>query len=106
MIVGVPRETYPGERRVALAPAVIPSLKKAGLDVLVQAGAGLQAGYPDAEYVEKGRGSLQPARKSLAPPTFWCNSCVMAPTTRTEAKTFRCSAKAKCSWALCDLWEH
>jgi len=54
MIVGVPRETYPGERRVALAPAVIPSLKKAGLDVLVQAGAGLQAGYPDAEYVEKG----------------------------------------------------
>jgi NAD(P) transhydrogenase subunit alpha len=54
MIVGVPRETYPGERRVALAPAVIPSLKKAGLDVLVQEGAGQQAGYPDAEYVAKG----------------------------------------------------
>ncbi len=54
MIVGVPRETYPGERRVALAPAVIPSLKKAGFDVLVQEGAGLQAGYPDAEYVAKG----------------------------------------------------
>src|SRR6516164_5957877 len=61
MIVGVPRETYPGERRVALAPAVIPSLKKAGLDVLVQAGAGLQAGYPDAEYVEKGA-RLAPTR--------------------------------------------
>jgi NAD(P) transhydrogenase subunit alpha len=54
MIVGVPRETYPGERRVALVPAVVPSLKKAGLDVLVQAGAGLQAGYPDADYAEKG----------------------------------------------------
>ena len=54
MIVGVPRETYPGERRVALAPAVIPNLKKVGLEVLVQVGAGLQAGYPDAEYVEKG----------------------------------------------------
>ena len=54
MIVGVPRETYPGERRVALVPAVVPSLKKAGLDVLVQAGAGLQAGYPDVDYAEKG----------------------------------------------------
>jgi len=64
MIVGVPRETYPGERRVALAPAVIPSLKKAGLDVLVQAGAGLQAGYPDAEYVEKGA-RLAPTREEV-----------------------------------------
>jgi proton-translocating NAD(P)+ transhydrogenase subunit alpha len=64
MIVGVPRETYPGERRVALVPAVIPSLKKAGLDILVQAGAGLQAGYPDAEYVEKGA-RLAPTREEV-----------------------------------------
>ena len=54
MIVGVPKEIYPKERRVALVPAVIPNLKKAGLDVLVEAGAGTLAGYPDAEYVEKG----------------------------------------------------
>jgi NAD(P) transhydrogenase subunit alpha len=54
MIVGVPRENYPGERRVALVPAVIPNLTKAGLEILVQVGAGLQAGYPDAEYTEKG----------------------------------------------------
>jgi len=54
MIVGVPREGYPGERRVALVPAVLPNLKKAGLDVLIQAGAGQAAGYLDAEYVEKG----------------------------------------------------
>jgi len=54
MIVGVPKESYPGERRVALVPAVMPALKKAGLDVLVQAGAGQPAGYLDAEYVEKG----------------------------------------------------
>src|SRR5271165_4341886 len=64
MIVGVPRETYPGERRVALAPAVIPNLKKAGLHVLVQAGAGLQAGYPDLEYVEKGA-RLAPTREEV-----------------------------------------
>jgi NAD(P) transhydrogenase subunit alpha len=64
MIVGVPRETYPGERRVALVPAVVPSLKKAGLDVLVQAGAGLQAGYPDVDYAGKGA-RLAPTREEV-----------------------------------------
>jgi NAD(P) transhydrogenase subunit alpha len=54
MIVGVPRETFPGERRVALVPAVIPNLAKAGLEVLVEAGAGVEAGYPDAEFSAKG----------------------------------------------------
>jgi NAD(P) transhydrogenase subunit alpha len=54
MLVGVPREIFPGERRVALAPAVIPNLKKAGLEVIIEAGAGIEAGYPDAEYTAKG----------------------------------------------------
>ncbi|MEQ1353081.1 MAG: Re/Si-specific NAD(P)(+) transhydrogenase subunit alpha [Candidatus Acidiferrum sp.] len=54
MIVGVPREIYPGERRVALVPAVIPSLIKAGLEVTIEAGSGVSAGYPDAEYAAKG----------------------------------------------------
>src|SRR5258708_12947146 len=54
MIVGVPRETYPGERRVALVPAVLANLAKAGLQVLVEAGAGAAAGYPDMEYSDKG----------------------------------------------------
>ena len=54
MIVGVPRETYPGEKRVALVPAVLGNLAKAGLQVLLQAGAGAVAGYPDAEYSDKG----------------------------------------------------
>ena len=54
MIVGVPRETYPGERRVALVPSVIPNLAKAGLEVVVEAGAGVEAGYPDADYAAKG----------------------------------------------------
>jgi H+-translocating NAD(P) transhydrogenase subunit alpha len=54
MIVGVPRESFPGERRVALVPAVIPSLTKAGLEVVVEAGAGAAAGYPDADYAAKG----------------------------------------------------
>ena len=58
MFVGVPREIFPGERRVALVPAVIPNLKKAGLEVVVEAGAGVEAGYPDAEYTAKGASLL------------------------------------------------
>ena len=53
MIVGVPRESFPGERRVALVPAVIQNLTKAGLEVVVEAGAGASAGYPDADYAAK-----------------------------------------------------
>lgn len=54
MIVGVAKEVFPGERRVAMVPAVIPSLTKAGLEIVVEPGAGLEAGYPDEAYVEKG----------------------------------------------------
>src|SRR5438874_13565505 len=54
MIVGVPRETFPEERRVALVPGTVPNLTKAGLEVVVEAGAGGSAGYPDAEYAAKG----------------------------------------------------
>jgi proton-translocating NAD(P)+ transhydrogenase subunit alpha len=54
MIVGVPKETYPGERRVAMVPSVIPILLKAGCEVLIEKGAGLEAGYEDEAYVSKG----------------------------------------------------
>jgi H+-translocating NAD(P) transhydrogenase subunit alpha len=54
MIIGVPRETFPGERRVALVPGAIPNLTKAGLQVVVEEEAGVGAGYPDADYVSKG----------------------------------------------------
>jgi NAD(P) transhydrogenase subunit alpha len=64
MIVGVPRETFPGERRVAIVPSVIPTLAKSGLDVVVEAGAGVGAGYPDGEYVAKGA-KIVPARSDL-----------------------------------------
>ena len=54
MIVGVPKESYPGERRVALTPTVVPLLAKAGLEVVLESGAGESAGYPDARYQEHG----------------------------------------------------
>ena len=54
MIVSVPKEIVPGERRVALVPDLGAKLKKAGLEVLVQAGAGEEAGFLDSFYQEQG----------------------------------------------------
>jgi NAD(P) transhydrogenase subunit alpha len=54
MIIGVATERFPGERRVALVPSVIPALAKAGFEVVVQAGAGSGAGYLDTDYAAKG----------------------------------------------------
>jgi NAD(P) transhydrogenase subunit alpha len=54
MIVGVPRETFPGERRVALVPGVVPTILKAGGEVLVEPGAGDAAGFSDAAFTGKG----------------------------------------------------
>jgi NAD(P) transhydrogenase subunit alpha len=54
MIVGVPKEIYPEERRVAMVPAAVAALIKAGCEVLIEKGAGENAGFRDAGYVEKG----------------------------------------------------
>jgi H+-translocating NAD(P) transhydrogenase subunit alpha len=54
VIVGVPKESYPREHRVALVPMVLPNLVKAGFEIVIEAHAGEQAGYPDSDYVDKG----------------------------------------------------
>jgi NAD(P) transhydrogenase subunit alpha len=54
MKAGVLRETWPGETRVALVPGVVPALVKAGIEVVVEVGAGDPAGFPDAGFAEKG----------------------------------------------------
>jgi NAD(P) transhydrogenase subunit alpha len=54
MVVGVPKEIFPGERRVAIVPSVVPTLAKAKLEVVLESGAGTEAGFPDAEYTAKG----------------------------------------------------
>ena len=50
IVVAVPRETAPGERRVALVPEVVQRLAAAGHAVRVETGAGISAGYPDDSY--------------------------------------------------------
>lgn len=64
MVVGVPKEEAAGERRVALVPAHIGSLTKAGIEVVVQRGAGYESGYTDEAYQEKGA-TLVEDRKSV-----------------------------------------
>ena len=54
MRVGVARETAPGERRVALVPETAGKLAAAGFDVVVEAGAGDAASFPDASYTDAG----------------------------------------------------
>jgi H+-translocating NAD(P) transhydrogenase subunit alpha len=54
MKVGVARETAPGERRVALVPEALGKLTAAGLEILVEAGAGAGSSIPDSAYVDAG----------------------------------------------------
>jgi NAD(P) transhydrogenase subunit alpha len=54
MIVGVLNESWDGERRVSLTPTVVPALRKAKMEVLVEPGAGESAGFRDAEYEQAG----------------------------------------------------
>jgi NAD(P) transhydrogenase subunit alpha len=53
VIIGVPKEIAAGERRVALVPEGVKALKKLGVDVLIESGAGVEAGFPDAAYTEE-----------------------------------------------------
>jgi NAD(P) transhydrogenase subunit alpha len=54
MIISVPSEATAKERRVAVVPDLVPKLVKAGLEIVVQRGAGVAAGYPDEAYARHG----------------------------------------------------
>jgi NAD(P) transhydrogenase subunit alpha len=64
LVVGVPKELAPGERRVAMVPRAFAALQKSGVELLVEAGAGEASGYPDGEYAEKGA-RIAPTRDEL-----------------------------------------
>jgi H+-translocating NAD(P) transhydrogenase subunit alpha len=63
MKVGIPKETWPGETRVAVIPAAVPGLLKAGLEVTVEAGAGTAAGFTDDMY--RAQGAMLVSRSDL-----------------------------------------
>jgi NAD(P) transhydrogenase subunit alpha len=54
MIVGVVKESFPDEARVAMVPALVPQLAKAGIEVVIESGAGDAAGFLDTDYSAKG----------------------------------------------------
>ena len=64
MFVAVPRESFPGETRVSIIPPTVASLTKAGLDVVVEAGAGVHAHHSAAEYEAAGA-RIEPDRRKL-----------------------------------------
>ena len=63
MKVGVPAETWPGETRVAIIPTAVAVLIKAGLEVTVEAGAGVAAGITDDAY--RAQGALLASRAEV-----------------------------------------
>jgi NAD(P) transhydrogenase subunit alpha len=54
MIVGIPKETFAGEKRVAMVPGQTPTLTRLGLEVQVESGAGEAAGFTDEQYTQRG----------------------------------------------------
>jgi len=66
MRVAVVRETYPGEKRVALIPANVAHMKKLGLEVSVESGAGLASGFLDADYSSAGASVVDSRGDALA----------------------------------------
>jgi len=54
ILVGVVKEQYPGERRVAVVPQSIAALAKCGIELVIERGAGAEAGFTDSEYEHKG----------------------------------------------------
>ena len=64
MLIGVPKETWPGELRAALVPQNAKKLINAGFEVAVEAGAGAAAGFLDADFAEAGA-AIQPDRAAL-----------------------------------------
>ena len=66
MRVGVPREIKPDEYRVGLTPTAVREYVNHGHEVIVEAGAGMGAGYPDAAYVKAGAGVVPNAEAVFA----------------------------------------
>ena len=64
MIVGVPKETAEGERRIALTPNAVSRLVSGGAEVVVESGAGDQSFFSDAEYQEAGAATAPSAFES------------------------------------------
>ena len=66
MRIAVPAETDPSEARVAATPETVKKFKNLGAEIVIQAGAGLKAGFPDADYAAAGAGVVAEAAAAIA----------------------------------------
>ena len=73
MKVGIPKEIYPNERRVAATPETVQKIRKLGLEVVVEAGAGDASTFADSAYVSAGA-VIVPAEKA---DTLWSESDII-----------------------------
>jgi NAD(P) transhydrogenase subunit alpha len=71
MHIGIPKETYPGERRVAVSPEVVSHLTKLGFDLSIEQKAGLPASFSDMAYQRAGASIVPDAR------TLWASSDIV-----------------------------
>jgi len=83
MNVGIPRESWPGETRVSVIPAAVPTLTKAGLQVIVERGAGIAAGFTDDAYAAQG------ARLAERPDVFSSDILLQVRTAPADAAHYR-----------------
>jgi NAD(P) transhydrogenase subunit alpha len=85
----IPKESYPGERRVAMAPSNISTLQKLGFEVLIETGAGLASGFSDDDYRNVGAVIINNAREA-----FGCGDVIVKvrPPTKDEVALIRTGA--------------
>ena len=95
MTVGIVSEISPGERRVAMVPGAIAVLNKTGAQLLMEAGAGLRAGFPDAEYAAKGVRIANSREEVFQRPSGGRRCGRRAPTRRPAPPTWRCSGRGR-----------
>jgi H+-translocating NAD(P) transhydrogenase subunit alpha len=91
MKVAVVKESAPGERRVALVPETVPRLIQAGLEVLVEQGAGDRAWFPDSAYSEAGASIVK------TDDLYATADIVLTVTSPTRPRPASCGPARRCS---------
>ena len=84
LTIGVPREVYAGEKRVATVPEVVAKLIKLGFTVSVERGAGAAANFSDDAYRAAGAADRRRARPRCGPGRTWSSRCARRPPTRSD----------------------
>ena len=89
MRIGVPKETAPGERRVALVPESCKKLMQAGYEIAIESGAGDAAGFSDAAYRDVGV-AVESDPAALLGVADWCSRSARRSRRRTATRSRGC----------------